>query len=67
MRAFSEGLAFAAKSDKMTQPLPHVGGPAMRPSSLRPRPWVVPLALTLMTTRRGDVAGPGGYTAARRL
>ncbi len=39
----------------------------MRPSSLRPRPWVVPLALTLMTTRRGDVAGPGGYTAARRL
>lgn len=39
----------------------------MRPSSLRPRPWVIPLALTLVWTRCGDVAGPGGYTAARRL
>src|SRR5437773_10313064 len=66
MRAVLEGLAFAARSDKMTQPLPHVGGSAMRPSSLRPRPWVIPLALTLVTTRCGDVAGPGGYTVTYR-
>jgi len=38
----------------------------MRPSSLRPRPWVIPLALTLVTTRCGDVAGPGGYTVTYR-
>src|SRR5207249_334683 len=42
------------------------GGPAMRPRSPCPRPWVVPLGLLLAVIRCGDVAGPGGYTVTYR-
>ena len=38
----------------------------MRPHPSRPRPWFVSLALVLVVSSCGEVAGPGGYTVTYR-